>query len=57
MSVKLWFIPALALLGKRSTYIGQLVRTATAPLILHMRAYIGGVAYAKYYPYPALISL
>ena len=42
MSVKLWFIPALALLGKRSTYIGQLVRTATAPLILHMHAYIGG---------------
>ena len=45
MSVKLWFIPALTLLGMRSTYIGQLVRAASAPLILHMCAYIGGVAY------------
>ena len=30
----------------RSTYIGQLVQAAAAPLILHMHAYIGGAAYA-----------
>ena len=46
MSVKLLFIPALALLGMRPTYIGQLVRAAAAPLILRMHAYIGGLAYA-----------
>ena len=46
VSVKLPFIPASALLGMRSTYIGQLVRAAAAPIILHMRTYIGVVAYA-----------
>ena len=40
------FIPPLALLGMLSTYIGQLVRAAAAPLILHMRTFIGGVANA-----------
>ena len=45
VNVKLLFIPALALLGMRSTYIGQLVQAAAAPLILRMRACIGGVAY------------
>ena len=37
---------ALALSGMRSSCIGQLVRAAAAPLILRMRASIGGVAYA-----------
>ena len=45
MNVKLLFIPALALLGMHSTYIGQLVRAAATPLILRMHACIGGVAY------------
>ena len=46
VSVKLSFIPALALLGMHSTYIGQLVRAAAAPLILYMHPYIGKYAYA-----------
>ena len=45
MSVKLSFIPASALVGMRSTYIGQLMRSAATPLILRMRACMGGVAY------------
>ena len=43
---KLTFITASALLGMCSIYIGQLVRAAAAPLILRMRACIGGVACA-----------
>ena len=46
MSVKLMFIPVSALLGMHSTYTGQLVPAAAAPLILCMCAYIGGVAWA-----------
>ena len=44
-SVMLTFIPASALLGMLSTYIGQLVRPTAAPLIFCMHIYIGGVAY------------
>ena len=43
---KLTFIQALALVTMRSTYIGQPVRASAAPLILHMRACLGGLTYA-----------
>ena len=42
---KLMFIWVLALVAMHSTYIGQLVRASAAPLILHMHAYLGVVAY------------
>ena len=45
MSVKLSFIPASALVGMHSTYIGQLMQSAAAPLILRMHTCIGSVAY------------
>ena len=43
---KLTFIRASALVSMHSTYIGQLVQASAAPLILHMHACLGGVAYA-----------
>ena len=36
-----------------SIYIGQLVWPATAPLIVHMRVRIAGMAIIYYYPHPA----
>ena len=45
VSVKLPFIPAPALVGMRSIYKGQLVRSVAAPFILRMHACVGGVAY------------
>ena len=37
----------------RSIYIGQLVQPAAAPLIMHMRIHLGGVAIVYYCPHPA----
>ena len=45
VSVKLSFILASALVGMHSTYLGQIIWSAAAPLILRMRTCIGGVAY------------
>ena len=38
----------------RSIYIRQLVWPVTAPLEMHMRGYIGGVATLRVLPYPAI---
>ena len=51
--VKQMFIPALALLAMHSIYIGQLLRSAAAPLIMCMHARLGGVAIMCDYPHPA----
>ena len=47
------FIPASALLGMRSIYIGQLVRPAAAPLMLRMCVYIGSSIWNAFYLYRA----
>ena len=52
---KLTFIPASALLAMHSTYIGQLLRPAAVPLIVHMHVLLGGVAIIYDYPHPALL--
>ena len=49
------FIPASALVAMRSIYIGQQLRPAAAPLIVHMHVHLGGVASAYYYPHPAIL--
>ena len=36
-----------------SIYIGQLLQPAAAPLIVHMRVLLGGVAIIYDYPHPA----
>ena len=48
------FIPTLALLAMRSIYIGQLLRPAAVPLIVHMRVILGGVAMVCDYPHPTI---
>ena len=50
------FILASALVAMHSIYIGQLLRSAAAPLIVHMRVRLGGVAIMCDYPHPALLS-
>ena len=55
MSFKLTFIPALALLPMRSIYIWLPLGPAAAPLIVHMRICLGGVAIVCDYPHPALV--
>ena len=40
-------------MAMRSIYIGQLVWSAAAPLTVHMRVCLGGVAIVYYYLHPA----
>ena len=49
------FILASALLAMHSIYIGQQLWPAAAPLIIHMRVRLGGVAIVYYYPQPAFV--
>ena len=42
-------------MAMRSIYIGQIVRPAAAPLIVHMHACLRGVAIIYYYPHPAVL--
>ena len=48
------FIPASALLAMHSIYIGQLMRPAAAPLIVHMAICLGGVVIICDYLHPAI---
>ena len=48
------FIPASALLAMHSIYIGQLMRPAAAPLIVHMAICLGGVVIVCDYLHPAI---
>ena len=47
------FIPASALLAMRSIYIQLWLGPAAAPLIVHMRTQLRGVAIVCDYPHPA----
>ena len=41
-------------MAMHSIYIGQLVRSAAAPLTMRLRVRLGDVAIVYYYPHPAL---
>ena len=49
------FILVSALLAMHSTYIGQLLRPVAAPLNVHMRVRLGGVAMICDYQHPAIV--
>ena len=41
-------------MGMHSIYIWELVRPVTAPLVMHMHGYTGGMATVRISLYPAL---